>query len=191
MAITRLQIERAYQLGKQVHAGGIDRQAAIADLHSNHGMDDASAQMYIEALVRMLDGETYKRSINMEATRYYLERIYNDLGSGALEKALISAEGHVDYYDSLGGARKVENRAIVEEFKKLLETPMFTAGSFNTYIKNLETNFFVQAERQVYRVLERKIQKRIDVRDWLRPYCTGISKNIGYFCNRYIIRHIP
>jgi|GEM_PF-4982831 len=150
MAITRLQIERAYQLGKQVHAGGIDRQAAIADLHSNHGMDDASAQMYIEALVRMLDGETYKRSINMEATRYYLERIYNDLGSGALEKALISAEGHVDYYDSLGGARKVENRAIVEEFKKLLETPMFTAGSFNTYIKNLETNFFVQAEKGRY-----------------------------------------
>ena len=116
--ITKDQIAAAYTLAKDVYHGKTPLTTAIKELENRQGMNYASASDYVNNFAKMMAGEVYQRTLNLEATEYYLENILKDYGPDALAKALEAAEKHVDYYDGLGNAKQVKTRALVEDFKR-------------------------------------------------------------------------
>ncbi|MEH6945009.1 hypothetical protein [Bacillus sp. JJ722] len=61
-------------------------------------MNQGSAGDYIEAFCSMMNGERYTRTINTDATKYYLDHIKNDYGLNHLNKALEAVNLHTQYY---------------------------------------------------------------------------------------------
>lgn len=81
-------------------------------------MNQGSAGDYIEAFGSMMNGERYTRTINTEATRYYLENIKNDFGLDQLKIALKAVDLHTKYYGNLGRGHLRSIEKIVDEYKE-------------------------------------------------------------------------
>lgn len=61
-------------------------------------MKKSSATYYVNAYLKMRQGEKYTKTINNEATIYYLQHIQSDTGVDALKTALDALQKHLDYY---------------------------------------------------------------------------------------------
>lgn len=81
-------------------------------------MNQDSAGDYIEAFRLMMNGERYTRTINTEATRYYLENIKNDFGLDQLNIALKAVDLHTKYYGNLGRGHLRSIEKIDDEYKE-------------------------------------------------------------------------
>lgn len=68
----------------------------------------------------MMQGKKYTRTINTEATRYYLENIHKDYGVDQLRIALKAVEQHTDYYGKLGRGNLRSIEKLVNEYKTQL-----------------------------------------------------------------------
>ena len=68
----------------------------------------------------MRNGRVYKRTMNKAATEYFLDRIFQEDGKPALEKALASVLEHVRYYEPFGNGKLDGIRRIHEKYSKLL-----------------------------------------------------------------------
>ena len=75
-------------------------QDAIANALRQGGMSAASARNFIRNLPHMLDGNGYKRSMNIGATEYFLRGIYSDFGPEAFKRATVSVRRQIKYYES-------------------------------------------------------------------------------------------
>lgn len=110
-------IQASYLYAKKVFHKQIDRTSATNCLNREVGMNQGSANDYIGVFCSMMEGNGYKRTINAEATRYYLESIYRDYGVSQLQKALLAVRTHTIYYGKLGRGNLKNIEKIVEEFK--------------------------------------------------------------------------
>ena len=115
--ITIKEIEKAYEVGLLRHKGKLKLKEADRALVDATGMTASSAQMYVRAVVNMLDGRRLNRTINLVAARCFLDNIQRDFGPEGLEKALTSFEAHADYYESKGRSRKVSARKLIQEYR--------------------------------------------------------------------------
>jgi len=95
-------IKQIYLRAKDVFSQKDDINNAQYILVKDTGMNSGSAKMYIQAFLKMMVGEHYKRTINGTATEYFLKNIRDDFGQQALEQALASVEKHIEYYEGLG-----------------------------------------------------------------------------------------
>lgn len=118
-AISSIQIARAYDLAKHVRNGLLTRTQAVRVLAQQDGMDKGSADPYLNAVRHMLEGTPYRRTINQEATRYYLKSIHRDFGMAAGLVALRSLTSHIGYYESIQSATMTSQRNIVAEIQAL------------------------------------------------------------------------
>jgi 5-methylcytosine-specific restriction enzyme A len=100
MNIHRKAIENIYRLAVAVHHKQLSERAAVADALQQGGMSEGSARNFIRNLPHMLDGNEYKRSMNIGATEYFLRGIYSDFGSEAFKKATVSVRRQIKYYES-------------------------------------------------------------------------------------------
>ncbi|MBE2909030.1 hypothetical protein NSS60_04600 [Anoxybacillus sp. FSL W8-0382] len=120
MKITREMIEKSYDYAKEVYHKKIDKTSAANSLYREIGMHQGSAYHYIEAFCSMMQGKKYTRTINTEATRYYLENIHKDYGVDQLRIALKAVEQHTDYYGKLGRGNLRSIEKLVNEYKTQL-----------------------------------------------------------------------
>ena len=120
MVITLDIIKKIYLLGKDV----FEQRADIYDVHNtlveDVGMNRASAMMYLYALLGMMEGKGYKRTINVIATEYFLEMIHADYGKEALKTALLSVDEHIKYFESEVKGEHRSIREIHDKFSKLV-----------------------------------------------------------------------
>jgi 5-methylcytosine-specific restriction protein A len=70
----------------------------------------------------MMEGTEYQRTINKEATEYYLENIYKDFGVNQLQKATHALSLHIEYYESLQNSTMITQRNLLERFRKIADT---------------------------------------------------------------------
>lgn len=117
MRITKEIIAQCYYYAKKVYHKQIDRTTATNNLYSELGMNQGSAGDYIEAFGSMMKGERYTRTINTDATRYYLENIKNDYGINQLKIALVAVNLHTQYYGNLGHGHLRSIEKVVNEYK--------------------------------------------------------------------------
>ena len=113
-------VKQIYPLAKDVFEQKADIYDARDTLVRDAGMNPASALMYVQAFLGMMEGECYKRAINGTATEYFLEMILADYGQGALKKALSSVDEHIEYYESHGTGKLRNIRNIHDKFFKLV-----------------------------------------------------------------------
>ena len=114
--ITLSMVAAAYELSKEVRSGKIVEAQAAGSLIDNHGMSEASAYDYVRQLNLFLRGATYKRTINDQATRYFLEKISLDFAPADMAKALCALRDHIAYYEGKASKRP-SLRAILAEFE--------------------------------------------------------------------------
>ncbi|MBB5326370.1 hypothetical protein HNQ34_003523 [Anoxybacillus tepidamans] len=122
MKITREMIEKSYEYAKKVYHKQIDKTSAANNLYKEVGMHQGSASHYIGAFCSMMQGEKYTRTINTEATRYYLENIHKDYGVEQLRIALKAVNQHIDYYGKLGKGKLRSIEKLLNEYKTQLGT---------------------------------------------------------------------
>jgi hypothetical protein len=111
--ITIDMIEQVYLYAQRIYGGEITHEDAVTDLCREHQWNETSADYYITAYLQMRNGEEFKRTINAEATEYFLQHIYNEEGYDALQTALRAVDAHLAYQgniQTLDNIREIYNR---------------------------------------------------------------------------------
>lgn len=109
-------IRKIYPLARDVY----EKRLNITDVQSKliKDMNPGSARDYVRAFLHMMKGECYKRSINKDAVRHFLEMIHSDFGQQALRTALSSVKEHTKWYAGLRSERLLSIENIHKEFLK-------------------------------------------------------------------------
>ena len=113
-------VKEIYPKAKDVYEGRIDLNDALdyleKKLHRN------SALMYINTFKAMRQGESYTRTMNTTATRYFLEQILKDYKKEGLRLALDSLNANIDYFEQFIGEGKMKTvRKIRDKFTAELD----------------------------------------------------------------------
>lgn len=116
--ITEKEFSACYEQAKLIFDGKQSKEKSIEILANNYGMKGSSATYYINAYLDMRVGKTYQKTINNDATRYYLEHIYSDNGKDALKNALQALQGHLDYYAQQGKGSLVSLQIMHDFFQE-------------------------------------------------------------------------
>ena len=123
--ITLKMTQAAYSAAKKVYNGNATKNAALDELEDTMGMNRGSATDYLNNFRHMMEGKTYKRTFNGEATDYLLENIYLDFGGQALETALSAVKKHLTYYESLGKGALRGIEKVYKKYQKISNTQRF------------------------------------------------------------------
>lgn len=118
--VTEEMLEECYRMGKLVYEGDEREIPLLAELVSQKTeMNPNNALMTIFAVVAMLNGELYKRTLSSKATAKFFENIQRDYGNGALQRAIASIRQHINYRRMLNyNADRLE--ATCDQFQKQL-----------------------------------------------------------------------
>ena len=85
--ITNEMIEACYEGGVSIFRSELKPAYARERVAVETGMNPASASYYLDAVVALLSGREIRHDINRAAVDFYLGRIEEDFGGGALETA--------------------------------------------------------------------------------------------------------
>ena len=119
--ITQTMIDESYKVAVQVFDNIISKQKGIEYLTKNIGMNARSASDYIENYKCLRSGTVYRRTMNKNATKTYLQNIYDDLGVQGLRTALQAVQQHLDYYENLGHGKLPSIQAVYRQFTGSLQ----------------------------------------------------------------------
>ncbi|WP_370979729.1 HNH endonuclease [Agaribacterium sp. ZY112] len=139
--ITGTQISEAYLKGKLVFEERLALSDAINDLVSNGAMNKSSATDYVRNFLQMMKGMEYQRTLNFNATEYFLSSIYKDYGEKYLTLALSSVQKHLDYYEGIGKSTQKSIRDLVEGY--------WAKGIVGESIEEHLNNFSEQVKRSL------------------------------------------
>lgn len=131
--ITVEQFGKAYFLGKEVFAGGKTSTEAINELVSATSMNKSSATDYIRNFQQLMNGLEYQRTLNLAATKYFLDSIYRDFDTECFLLALGSVQKHLDYYEGIGKSKQESIRKVVLDYS----LKIFSASSPDAISGNL------------------------------------------------------
>ncbi len=113
-------VKQSYTFADKYFNGLILRQEAIDTLHNKYGMDRGSAGDYINIYCAMRNGIQYKRTMNKNATEYFLQEILNYYGKAELCEALQAVKLHLKYYESLGHGNLPSIRDVIAKYTRLV-----------------------------------------------------------------------
>jgi 5-methylcytosine-specific restriction protein A len=138
MEINDEMIKQSYFIAKQVFEKKLTLIEGAAFLKEKYNMNDASAKYYINDYRYMRTSKPYAQTMKGNATKYYLQNIYNDFGYDALQTALQAVDLHIVYYETLDNGKLNNIRKIYEEFLKI-EKPNNYNNEFIDESENLYT----------------------------------------------------
>ena len=116
--MTNQMVAESFKVGKERFLEKISLKDAVNILETV-GVNPNSAADYIYLYVHLRNGELFKRRANEYAINYYLENIYTENGSDALDKALVSLLKHIEYWESYSGTKVIGQRKIYNQYLKL------------------------------------------------------------------------
>ena len=99
--ITNEMVQYSYEIAKKVYKNQLTRTQGKEEIMSHTGTGDASAIGHIYAFLSMITGEKYTRTINLYATKYFLDQIGIDYGTSAQKQAARAVLKHVEYYKTV------------------------------------------------------------------------------------------
>jgi hypothetical protein len=117
--ITLEMIKQSYIVAKNIYNEIIGLVEGAKDLNKNYNIAIASAKDFINNFRYMKNGKQYKRTMSGDATRYYLQNIFDDYGHDALQMALQAVDLHIKYYEELRHGQLDNIRKIYIDFKKI------------------------------------------------------------------------
>lgn len=120
-AITLVEIRRAFELGIEAHETGTSPSKLKHILINELSMTSSSAHGYIETVSHLLNCHCYTRTINAQATEYYLEQITQRYDIPTLKAAVEAVRKHLDYYLSASNNPQHSIRKIYEKYSAICE----------------------------------------------------------------------
>ena len=93
--ITEDMIINSYLQAKKVYNGS-PLSDAVDILYYRHDMNRSLSRDYINTFKHMIKGELYQRTMNENATNYFLENILSDFGMKKFKLALKAVDKHID-----------------------------------------------------------------------------------------------
>jgi 5-methylcytosine-specific restriction protein A len=121
MKISDEMIKQSYIIAKRVYEEKLTLTDGADTLHKQFHLDEGSAKTFINNFRCLITGQQYTRTMNGNATKYYLQNILNDFGYNILENALQAVNFHILYYEGLKHGRLNNIRNIYKYFKKIQE----------------------------------------------------------------------
>ena len=118
--ITSLQYQAAFGYAIKVQGGVLSSAKAAEHLVDDTSMGDSSANDYLIVIKAMMDGHVYKRTIKINAFRYYLKQFHRTMSSPEFKKVINAIEMHLEYYSSLGNGNQPTVRALVDSYRAKL-----------------------------------------------------------------------
>ncbi|MEE4081841.1 hypothetical protein [Pseudomonas viridiflava] len=117
--LTTAHILGAYRIAGQVVDRGLTLKQGVAQLVTE-GVGATYAQDLITVYRAMRIGRCYHRTINVEATDYFLRQLFEDGGSTYLSLAIAATYQHIDYYEKLQKLTLHRKRKAVGDLEHLL-----------------------------------------------------------------------
>jgi len=146
MKISDEMIKQSYIIAKKVYNKNITLTEGADILVKQSKINDNSAKDFINNFRNLITGQKYTRTMSVNATRYYLQNIYNDFGSNSLKKALQAVDSHISYYESLGYGQLKKIRNIYNDFNKVQESSII----YNEYNDEIEQSFNEGKAKKVF-----------------------------------------
>ncbi|MBQ6947737.1 MAG: hypothetical protein IJN42_06775 [Clostridia bacterium] len=110
--LTKEKIEQLYQLAKRVHFKKKSMASAKDDAQFLYGINPRTAEGYCRNLSLLLAGEKYIRTMNEQATRYFLDNIKIDFGQAAFTASLEAIRKHQNYYENKSSKQRYIDRIL-------------------------------------------------------------------------------
>ena len=118
--LTTDQIKCAYSAAVQVMNHGFSVKQGVVQLVSE-GVGATYAQDLITVYRCMRLGRCYHRTINVEATDYFLRQLFKDGGADYLSLAISATHQHIHYYEKLQKLTLHRKRKVVADLEHLLD----------------------------------------------------------------------
>jgi len=118
--LTTEHIKCAYSIAGQVMDHGFSLKQGVAQLVSE-GVGATYAQDLINVYRCMRLGRCYHRTINVEATDYFLRQLFEDGGAEYLSLAINATHQHINYYEELQKLTLHRKRKVVADLEHLLD----------------------------------------------------------------------
>ena len=117
--LTTAHIHAAFRVAGQVMGECLSLKEGVAQLVSE-GVGATYAQDLINVYRSMRLGRCYHRTINVEATQYFLQRLFEDGGVEDLSLAIKATHQHIEYYEKLQKLTLHRKRRVVADLEILL-----------------------------------------------------------------------
>lgn len=130
--LTTAHIQGAYRVAGQVVDQSLALKQGVAQLVTE-GVGATYAQDLINVYRAMRLGRCYHRTINVEATNYFLRQLFEDGGATFLSPAIDATHQHIDYYEKLQKLTLHRKRKVVADLEHLL------GGSVMSHLAEFET----------------------------------------------------
>lgn len=112
-------IKEVYISAKNVYFKRRTLKDETTHLTAKFPVKESSMADYIYDFKHMMNGVEYQRTINYDATKYYLENILKDFGYTKFINALSALKQHITYYEKIQNITMKKQRLLLEEFSKL------------------------------------------------------------------------
>lgn len=119
-AVTEKIYQEAYRLGANIWSRRITPSEARRTLENEYGLNAKTASAYLGAYDGLRRGRTLKLTPKVEALRYMISQLKNDVGHSALLPALQSLGGHIEYLDSFPSTKLSKQSSLRNLYEELL-----------------------------------------------------------------------
>jgi len=161
-------VRKSYIIAKNVYNKKITLTEGTDILVKQSNMNDNSAKDLINNFRNLITGQKYTRTMSENATRYYLQNIYNDFGYNLLKNALHAVDSHIFYYENLRDVRLNKIRNIYNDFNKIQESSII----YNEYNDEIEQCFNEGKAKKVFvNIYERDHKVRIKCLEYYGYKC--------------------
>ena len=144
--ISLKEIEILFEYSKKIYSNSIDREDAKIEL-AKKGINKRTSECHIQAYSKMLKGELFTQTINIEATCFFIDEILKTNGISAYNNALNSLSFHIDYYEKKQKYNVIKKKIILEKYRR--EIIIETSHYFNDELKT-QDEFPEGTLKQIY-----------------------------------------
>lgn len=172
--ITKVEIEKAYELARIIYQQDISQTEARDVLIEKFNMNPSSAYGYIRAISSLFRGGLITRTINTSAVEYILENVADDLGTAVANNVVQGLWLHIEYYEK-------KTRGIHKALRQIL----------SSHVQEKENNSFESVVEFNERVIEAALldqnarMQKIELAD-KKPKCV-VVQTVGYTRNQHIV----
>lgn len=104
-----------YKTAEKYHKHEITFKEATEALEKEN-INKNTASDYLHNYSKLVNGIGFTRTMNIAATRYFLEKISETKGYEILQKALLSLSLHIEYYEDISGSKVKKRNEILNEY---------------------------------------------------------------------------
>ena len=99
--------EEIYQTFLCVYHHQLTRQQAANQLFTTYDKYKKNTYLrYLDSFLHMMDGTQFASVVPIDLSAFFIQRIQQDFGTKALEKALLAEKQHIQYYYNATGTRQ-------------------------------------------------------------------------------------